>query len=343
MGRRTAHLRVTRLPLPAAREEYEAAADEIETRLCDLPGVVATYRTGGVGAPGISDVDVVAVLEPGAGIPAIWEDLSPRTRYLAMHAPFAIDRETFRLHRHFAYVEPLALSRGESVKAEPRPEPEISEPLIGAESLVAATLTLAKQGELGLIKARPLLCELNNLRHSLMLARLEQGDAPAAWELSDAVSVLRDEWFDELDPDSRATRIADLADSAPPALDQALRALGARTAETAGREPEPLKLAAQWSSVTLVSRGGEGSMPRRAPGASLSARSARLSELRWRLRSRSVAVPEGIMSRLTGAAHPETAAFGAARVDLVRRYAAMLAAHAPGYSAVGLAIPFAGR
>ena len=55
--------------------------------------------------------------------------------------------------------------------------------LLGVEGLVVGLLKLLKQRNAGRLKARPLLCELHALRHSLKLAELTPETAPAAWRL----------------------------------------------------------------------------------------------------------------------------------------------------------------
>src|SRR5919198_74855 len=107
---------LTRLPMPARVDQYEHASQEIAEALRQLPGLVAAYRAGSVSAPGISDLDWVAVIEPGSAAFDVWSGLSERTRYLAMHAPFLVDPATFRRHRWFAHLEPLELSFGAPIE-----------------------------------------------------------------------------------------------------------------------------------------------------------------------------------------------------------------------------------
>src|SRR5438128_1095360 len=79
-------VRLTRDPQPARSREYEDAAAEMEALLLELPGLIAIYRAGSVSVPGISDLDLVCVIEePNAPLPSLWERLAPRTRELAMH------------------------------------------------------------------------------------------------------------------------------------------------------------------------------------------------------------------------------------------------------------------
>ena len=177
----TTDLRLLRYPLAASLEDYGHAAHELESRLLELPGLVALYGTGAVSAPGISDVDRIAVVDGHRPVPSVWERLSGRTRYLAMHSPFLVDTATFRRHRWFAHLEPLELLHGTEVGLEAPPDPGYARRLAGAESLVIMALRLVKQIWTAQVKVRPLLCELHNLRHDLTLGGLGRDRAPDAW------------------------------------------------------------------------------------------------------------------------------------------------------------------
>ena len=214
-----------RLPKPARPQDYEEAAREIENLLRAVPTISAVYRTGSVSAPGISDIDRIAVVDSGTRAPAVWPKMSQASRELAMHAPFLIDHATFMRHRWFAYMEPLDLSWGDPVPIEERPLPAYSEPLIAAESLVVSLLTMVKQVSTGLVKVRPALCQLNNLRHALALGRLGEDEAPSAWQVAADVTALRNDWFASPDGD-RLQRVRDVAARAVLALLEALWKLG---------------------------------------------------------------------------------------------------------------------
>jgi hypothetical protein len=222
----------------------------MEALLRTLPGLVAVYRLGSVSAPGISDLDRIAVVDGRHPVPAVWNRLSRGSRYLAMHTPFLVDRATFARHRWFAYLEPLELAFGNPVELDERPSPEYSEPLIGAESLTVCLLRLVKQISTRRVKVRQLLCELNNVRHGLRLAGLGEREAASAWRLAEDVARLRKMWFTS--PHAQQADLTnDVAGRALPALLEALWALGERS-----ELPQPaaasMMLGAPWSNVALL-------------------------------------------------------------------------------------------
>lgn len=325
-----ARVRLTRLPAPASPEDYTRASEEMESRLRVLPGIVAIYRTGSVSVPGISDLDRIAVVRPGSRVPAIWSTLSAETRVLAMHGPFLVDTTTFVRHRWVADLQPLELAWGNSLDIEARPAPEHIELLIAAESLVIAVLKLAKQAAAGRVKVRPTLCELNNLRRDLTLARLERADAPEAWSLADHITQLREAWWSLSEP-KRSSRFRALLDRSLPATAEALRALSARWH---GRgQNRHLRLCGVWNNVIL-----EAGDPVVAWKPDLltpaTARSARLAEAFWRLSARKIAVPESVISLLE--CSPGYEEVRAQRNEILRRQVEFLET-TQSYSAIGFA------
>lgn len=340
-GGRRRNVSLIRLPRPADPDEYESASREIEDLLGDLPGLVAVYRTGKVSIPGISDLDRIAVIERGTQVESIWPKLSNKSRYLAMHGPFLVDRATFRRHRWFAYLEPLELSFGTGVELEDRPIPAYSESLLGVESMVVSLLSTIKQLSTGIFKVRPSLCQLHNLRHALSLTRLGRSDAPAAWALADDVSNLRDDWFTSPDHD-RAGRARDVAVRAPGGLLEALRAVGQSIENSDGPTLE-MKLGETWSNVVLTSAGTGGQVvgtPRlRVPFV----RSARAAELAWRLARPRIALHPAALALLAGRGGEEERGFRSTRDELVRAHRDFIAEAGGSYSGIGLASPFLSR
>lgn len=333
--------RLVAFPEPARSEDYARASSEIEERLRRLPGLVALYRTGSVSAPGISDLDHVAVVDGQKPVPNDWRKLSARTRGLAMHTPFLADAETFVRHRWLAHLEPLELLRGEPLPVEARPFPEYSEALLAAEAMTVTLLRLAKQMAVGRVKVRPVLCELHGIRHDLILAGLDRRELPRAWALADEVEWVRGTWQEQPD-DTRAGAVRALLRDGTSALLEAIDALAARIPRPDSLVP-PLRLAAPWSRVTLQARDAGHEPSLRLRGGSLARRigsgSARAAELRWRLARYELALPPGVLSLLAGgdAAHAE---FRVERDALARRYRQFMELRGRGYSPFGYAMTF---
>jgi hypothetical protein len=324
--------RLIRFPAPASSEDYATAAEELDDALLRLPGVIAVYRLGNISAPGISDIDRIVVVEPGARCPPVWSTLSERTRSIAMHSPFLVDAATFARHTWFAHLEPLDLVSGDARAVEVRPVPEYSEPLIGAEAMVLIHLKVAKQALTSLVKVRPLLCELHNLRHDLALAGVDSAQAPRGWALAEAVRQARERWW-SLSAADQIERVRALLGQAERALAESLSALP----KLDGRRLHPqLRLGAEWRNVNLVAGEGQSLRPGLAQHFRLSRRA---SEAIWRWRKQTIRVPAHVLSLLGGPPPSAYEEFWVSRRALVAAYRNFLQAN-PGYAGIGSALVF---
>jgi hypothetical protein len=321
---------LTRFPIRATEHDYAEAAAELDDRLGELPDRVAVYRFGSVQAPGISDLDRIAVVDEATAAPEIWSRLSARTRDLAMHAPFLVDTQTFARHRWFADLGVPELVFGSLIDVEERPIPEHSEPLLAAEALVVMSLKLVKQFVTGRVKVRPLLCELNNLRRDLELGGLQRRDASAAWALADEIGFLRREWW-KLEDSEQRSRLQGVLEGAPQALADALAGLARQLDE--GDVVRQMTLAAEWSKVTLVPGIGRNERPF---GSKIISRFRHLGEARWHLISRRFEVPAPVLLLLCSPLRTEYEEFRLKRAELVRRHSKHLYSN-PGYSSISVA------
>ena len=325
--------RFTSLPRPATLSDYRRAAEELESRLAELPGLVSIYRFGSVSAPGISDLDRVAVVEHQMTerVPGVWPSLAPETRRLAMHTPFLADPDTFRRRRWFMHLDKLELVCGESIEAEDPPDPAGADMLLAAEGLVTNLLRRIRPAVTGRIKVRVALCELASIRHGLELAGITDLDAPDAWGLSADVANLRRTWFTGPDP---LPALSSILVRAPAALRQALAAIETAGETTAGA----VQLHGPWSNVQLIAGMSHRT---RMVGANrmsgLVGYSRRLGEMRWRIRARSVHVPAPVLALLAGT-RADQQDFHARRFEVVRQYHAHMAPARTSYSVLGFAI-----
>jgi hypothetical protein len=322
-------------PEPADLLEYEEAGAALDQLLAELPGLVALYRFGGVEAPGISDIDRLAVVEDMTRVPTVWPRLSERVRHLAMHTPFIADVHTFRRHSWFAELARLELVQGKDVARDQCAFPDLAGQVIATEALVNIYLKLHKSGVTGRVKVRSLLCELNNIRHDLRLARLSPIEAAAAWLLADEVSDLRRAWWG-LNRSEQSKRVGGVLERAPTALATALNAVDAQLA--VGGFGKPLNLRPPWENVTLISGSPEAPCWPGHPRP-FAYRSARPGELRWRCSRRRLRVPSGLLVLLAGEDDGEHRPFFEERRRLVSRYVG-LTRGTRGYSLIGYASTF---
>jgi hypothetical protein len=335
-------VRLVGQPQAADPADYRRAAEELEARLRTLPGLVAIYRVGSVSAPGISDLDRVAVVDTAGVVPPVWPELTERTRALAMHPPFLVEPAVFTSHRLISHLEPLELVAGEEVEVASRPDPAYVKSVLGAESLLLNLVRVLKYRVTGRVKVRAVLCQLHTVRHGLRLAGLNRPDATAAWALSEEVARLRDSWF-ALPSQARERRLRELVQEALPALGGALDSLAARSPGANGRSPRRLALGGAWTGITLEACAA-GATPPPRPGhglaAALASMSPRTAEAAWRLglRRRELSMPAGLLA-LLGDCPPGRAEVCALRARLLARHRKFLADRGRGYTSIELSPP----
>jgi hypothetical protein len=330
--------RLVALPPPLSEADYAEAGAELEEVLAALPQVVSVYATGGVTAPGISDLDRIAVATALVSTD-VWTRLSQRTRTVAMHSPFLVDRATFEGHRWFARLEPLRLVFGEEIEVDEPGEPTLLGRLLAAEGLVLALLQVHKQLGTGRIKVRSTLCLLHSLRHSLELGGIDEAEAPDTWRLVEEVAELRDSWF-SLDAGERDERTRAALARALDALPQAISRLAPQPVESDASAGAALRLPPPWTAFKLVRVDSEPPPPPRPTPPPLN-RIRRLSEAHWRMRRFDLELAAPAFDLLAVERRPDGHETLEKRSAIVRAYREYLRASTGQWSAIGLAHGFA--
>jgi hypothetical protein len=326
-------------PRPAGLADYARAAREIEARLDELPGRLAVYRVGAVSDPGISDLDRIVVVSDRRRVPAIWPDLSERTRTLAMHTPFIVDEETFASHKLISYLEPLELVSGVAVDVEEPLGQECTERLLAAESLLLNLLRVLKSMVTGRLKVRATLCQLHTVRYGLRLAGVDRSEAGLAWALTDEIRLIRSTWFTASDRGDHEQRLRNAMARALPAIVQALDALASRLPVAASGVAGRLRLGDSWSNITLMPADRRPTpipeLGGRFSGV-LASRSSKAAEARWRVKRYNVLLPPEVLLILSGAGPSDCAVIWERRVRVLARYAEFLSVQPRGYSSIAL-------
>jgi hypothetical protein len=169
--------------LPHRREpaEYEQAVAEYVSRVSRQPGVLGIYQIGSIGTPGVSDIDLVVLLEEDLRTvdPRAFDiaEASPETRYLFMHRPFIVNRGAApSLHLHYR-IEHIRLVWGTIPPAEAFAD-STARALEKSVQLAVTTdfaVDLAAQFQGALItrhlSVRGMLCLLLSLRHTIAGAK----------------------------------------------------------------------------------------------------------------------------------------------------------------------------
>lgn len=317
------------LPKPYRRTDYERATDEMVSALQSLEEVTAIYRLGSIAHLGISDIDLVAVVDEPRPVRGIWPQLSSETRHLAMHTPFLIDRSSFAARRLFAHAEPLEFLTGNPADDGIGSTPD-TDRWVGCEGAFSLLLRLLKYGATRRLNVRGTLCMMPNLRHCLKLGRITNEEAPRAWGYVHNVQTVRTAWFD------RGTSLEALLSGAEAAIEDTMVAFGRRT--TGSVTPPTLRMAAPWGNVTVAptseQRVGYSARLRSRP-TGMGGRSRRGAELAWRASRFQVTLPGTSMAILHGFGSRE---LWDERTQVLTRYRQFMATGGASYSALGAVV-----
>jgi hypothetical protein len=191
----------TRWPRRVAAELYDEVREAYLDRLFATGQVRAAYQMGGVGAPGLSDLDLVVVcqdplardLNEAADIRALGEE----ARYVLMHSQFLVNEEVFRHLKALFFGSRLRHLRGEELEVvdPPRELEEVFRLAFNVEMMLPrlAEFERIRRGN-DPVAVRPLLAALHSVRFNLDLSRawVDVGDLS---DYTDAIERVRQEWF----------------------------------------------------------------------------------------------------------------------------------------------------
>ncbi len=103
-------------PTSYSRADYEEATNNIANKFCNK-NCIAVYTWGNIGAPGISDLDFLMVMQPNTKkIRRI--TLNKQESYLSYHPFFIIDEEIIKNIKYIYPNAPLKLVKGTKVQTE---------------------------------------------------------------------------------------------------------------------------------------------------------------------------------------------------------------------------------
>jgi len=208
-------LHATAWPRPVAAERYDAVRDAYLDRVFATGQVRAAWQMGGVGAPGLPDLDLVLVVRglPSAALDAALDigALGEDARYVFMHRQFVLPEDLFPRHRDLFFGSDLRLVRGEAMDLD-EPPAEVADVLrlcFHVEMMVRRLADFARLGSGGeVIAVRPLVAALHGVRFNVEHAAAWTDTADLQAYGAD-VAALRRAWFG-LDRDAALGRLVPL-------------------------------------------------------------------------------------------------------------------------------------
>jgi len=213
-------------------EDYQSTTQAEVDRLSVLPEVVAVYSTGMVKAPGISDLDLIAVVDLEKTSGRVRRVLKralkiPAEDYIRTHPIFAISPDLFTQIRWLGDLSTLECLHGAELQAEQVPE-SFQSPLravtlleTGIHKFFALRYILLRTSP----SARDLLLTLNSIGYSLSLGgQLKNCGSSLKISIEEfraRLLELRSDWF-ILESQQRIGTLVRLIEQAPELLLQAL-------------------------------------------------------------------------------------------------------------------------
>ena len=220
-------LPATRWPRPVEPATYERVRDAYLDRLFATGQVRAAYQMGGVGAPGLSDLDLLIVcrdpIEGDLNAAADIAGIGDEGRYVFMHSQFLLNEQVFRQQRALFFGSDLRHVRGERIEVD-EPVGEVADALrlsFHVEMMVRqlGAFERVRRGHEA-PAVRPLLAALHGVRFNIETAA-EFVDVSGLEGYVDDVKRLRAEWF-ELDRAVAYEAVAGLLEKAVETLQELL-------------------------------------------------------------------------------------------------------------------------
>jgi hypothetical protein len=172
--------RFINLPKPLSKSIYQESIAKAVKYLASLQGLTAIYQLGGINHPGISDIDLLLVIDDSRRIdfdPS--RELSKISRYLFTHAPSAISRSQFKESAKYAVWYQPRLLWGSSLKFEGSmlspPEREAVRRQTALEFLIENYIDLTVQLKYAVVKLRSTLQHIKAIRLDLDLLGITSG------------------------------------------------------------------------------------------------------------------------------------------------------------------------
>lgn len=194
-------IRLIKKPRNVDNLTYDHAAQSIARYSISHSSVKAVYRMGSVAHPGISDLDIVIVIDDNASVPLLHfsEILQREEKSILIHPPFVVT-ESFWKHRElFFSFSNLRLIAGHGVQSHSLGDTinQWTSQRVAVQHLLRTTISLELQRQSGVFRAQSLLCELNALKYSFDALRKSFTTAQhdKTNRLLSRIDSVRSSWF----------------------------------------------------------------------------------------------------------------------------------------------------
>jgi hypothetical protein len=180
--------------------DYTRAIDEMVEKLRHYPGVVSIYQIGGVGNPGISDIDLLVIFSDDARcLLNPLDGLTAPQRYLYAHNLFGATSSVFTESQRYDFFHNYKLLHGREFdighKKLPREQLEMVNVQSALEYLIKMYINMTIERTYGIVRTRGVLLLAKAMKYDLDALGMASG--PAA-EMVRQIIHWRNHWFDEI-------------------------------------------------------------------------------------------------------------------------------------------------
>jgi hypothetical protein len=197
-----------------ALSDYDRALRSYVTALSARRGVKAIYQMGSIRFPGISDIDLIIIvdrqIETGTDFGRILRATAgPDGAYIFSHAPYVISEDGFRRLPVLFFADNLQHRWGQIIEFAPLPVPQLQFYAyhMALEAAIAQSFAFLRAVHArALPNLRSLLCHLNAVRHDFStISQWMDWRDRAHWAgYVQRIDRLRGAWFETEEPDRLA-------------------------------------------------------------------------------------------------------------------------------------------
>lgn len=186
-------------PTHVSREEYMQAIDKMTTRLRNLPGIISVYQIGSVSNPGISDIDMLVVVEDGIRCKNNPRDgLTTDYLYLFTHGLFGVSKSHFIESQKFTFFHNYKHLWGDKLPLHSPPPAKATTQAIkiqtALEYLLKMFISMTIEKTLRINKVRALLLQAKALIYDFELLGVSEHRIV---ELVTQIIEWRSSWFNK--------------------------------------------------------------------------------------------------------------------------------------------------
>ncbi|MBS1765450.1 MAG: hypothetical protein JSS90_10840 [Bacteroidetes bacterium] len=183
-------------PKYVERDTYQKYTDKLLTSLKKINEVVAVYTVGHVSNPGISDIDLLILVNNSTPLLQNFRaEMTNEEKYLFLHQPYACSVDDFKKTEMFTFLHNYNLAHGKELRTGEKlsdNEIEILKKQTALEFLLKMYIQLYAQKKYKTIRVRDLLLHGKALIYDLEFLNISEGKL---FQLVQTVIEWRNNWF----------------------------------------------------------------------------------------------------------------------------------------------------